>query len=103
MKNVYHYHLLNIAIHEDNNYVQILLNAAGDDYLPNAVDITFPADELGDLELNRIVNIPITDDVIDEADREYFLLYLTLTSTPLPGLELGTTVSIGGIDDNDGK
>ena len=86
--------------------VQILLfwlNAAGDDYSPNAVDITFPADEVGDLELNRIVNINITDDDIDEADREYFILYLTLTSTPLPGLELGTTVSVGGISDNDSK
>ena len=79
------------------------MNAAGDDYSPNAVDITFPADELGNLELSRIVNIPITDDLIDEADREYFLLYLTLTSSPLPGLELGTTVSVGGIDDSDGK
>ena len=79
------------------------MNAAGDDYSPDAIDITFPADELGDLELNRIVNIPITDDVIDEADREYFILYLKLTSSPLPGLELGTAVSVGGIDDNDSK
>ena len=79
------------------------MNTAGDDFSPNAIDITFPTDELGDLELNRIVNIPITDDDIDEADREYFILHLTLISTPLPGLELGTTVSVGGIDDNDSK
>ena len=83
--------------------MQILLNAAGADYSPNAVDITFPADELGDLDLNRVINISITDDDIDEADREYFILYLTLTSNPLPGLELGTVVSVGGIDDNDSK
>ena len=79
------------------------MNAAGADFSPNAVDITFPADEFGDLELNRMVNIPITDDNIDEAEREYFILYLTLTSTPLPSLELGTVVSVGGIVDNDGK
>ena len=58
---------------------------------------------MGQLDLNRVINIPITDDVIDEADREYFILYLTLTSNPLPGLELGTTVSVGEIDDNDSK
>ena len=79
------------------------MNAAGADYSPNAIDITFAADETGPLDLNRMVNFPITDDNIDEADREYFILYLTLTSTPLPGLELGATVSVGGIDDNDRK
>ena len=79
------------------------MNAAGADYSPSAVDITFPADEFGDLELNRRANIPITDDNIDEADREYFILYLTLTSNPLPGLELGTVVSAGGINDDDSK
>ena len=87
------------------NIVYISLNAAGADFASDEVDITFNTDdELGDrLELNKIINISITDDDIDEADREYFALYLTLTSTPLPGLELGTTVSVGGIDDNDSK
>ena len=79
------------------------MNTAGADYSPNAVDINFPADEFGDLELNRMVNIPITDDNIDEADREYFILYLTLVSDALPGLELGTVVSAGGINDDDSK
>ena len=50
-----------------------------------------------------MVNIALPDDVIDEADREYFILCLTLISDALPGLELGTTVSVGGIDDDDGK
>ena len=83
----------------------VRLNAAGTDFVINDVDITFDADdsEVGSLELNKIVNIPITDDNIDEADREYFILYLTVASTALPGLELGTVVSVGGIDDNDSK
>ena len=60
-------------MHQDGaDVIQVWLNAAGADYSPNAVDITFSADEFGDLELNRMVNIPITDDNIDEADREYF-------------------------------
>ena len=79
------------------------MDTAGDDYSPDAVDITFPADEFGDLQLNRMVNINITDDNIDEGDREYFILYLTLTSDALPGLELGTVVSVGGINDDDSK
>ena len=79
------------------------MNAAGTDFALNDVDITFEADEVGSLELNKIINILITDDDIDEADREYFLLYLSLTSSALPGLELGTVVSVGGIDDNDSK
>ena len=81
----------------------VWLNAAGSDFAPNEVEITFNADEVGSLELNKIINIPITDDDIDEADREYFILYLTLSSSALPGLELGTTVSVGRIDDNDSK
>ena len=79
------------------------MNAAGADYSPNAVDITFPVDEFGDLHLTRNVDIPITDDNINEADREYFILHLSLTSNALPGLELGTVVSAGGINDDDSK
>ena len=79
------------------------LNAAGADFSPNDVDITFDADEVGSLELSKVVNIPITDDNIDEAESEYFILHLTLTTTPLPGLELGTVISVGKINDNDSK
>ena len=79
------------------------MNAAGVDFAINDVDITFDADEVGSLKLNEIIDIPIADDDIDEADREYLILYLTLTSSPLPGLVLGTVVSVGGINDNDSK
>ena len=80
-----------------------VLIAAGDDFSTKFTDITFPVDEGSSLELNNFVNINITNDDIDEADREYFILYLSLQSDPLPGLVLGTTVSVGGIDDNDSK
>ena len=80
-----------------------MVNTAGADFSLNDVDITFDADEMSSLDLSKVVNIPITDDDIDEADREYFILYLTLTSAPLPGLDLSTAVSVGGIDDNDSK
>ena len=79
------------------------LNTAGSDFSLNDVHVTFDADEVGSLDLSKVVNIPITNDDIDEADREYFILYLTLTSAPLPGLEFGTVISAGGIDDNDSK
>ena len=66
--------------------------------------ITFPADELAvDVTKQITVNIALVDDMIDEADREYFVLYLSLTNeASSSGLTLDTTVSVGGIDDNDG-
>ena len=80
------------------------MNAAGTDFAISDVDITFEADEeVSSLELNKIINIPITDDDIDEADREYFIIYLSLTSSALPGLVLSTVISVGEIDDNDSK
>ena len=95
---------LMLCIHEDGtDVIFVWSNAAGADFAPNEVDVTFKADEVGSLELNKIINIPIADDDIDEADREYFILYLTLSNSSLPGLELTTTVSVGGIEDNDSK
>ena len=79
------------------------MNAGGDDFSTEVINITFPADEGSDLELNYPANIPINDDNIDEADREFFILFLSLVDDPLPGLVLSTTVSVGGIDDNDSK
>ena len=75
------------------------------DFSTDAIDITFQADERATLDLkNQIdVDIPIFNDQIDEADREYFILHLSLVDDPLPGLHLGTTVSVGGIDDNDSR
>ena len=66
--------------------------------------ITFPADELADDVTTKItVNIALVDDMIDEADREYFVLYLSLTNEASSlGLTLDPAVSVGGIDDNDG-
>ena len=74
------------------------------DFSPIPMTITFPADELADDVTEQItVNIPLFDDVIDEADREYFVLYLSLMNGASPlGLTLDSTVSVGGIDDNDG-
>ena len=74
------------------------------DFSTMPIQITFPADELADDVTKQItVNIALVDDNVDEADREYFVLYLSLTNgASSSGLTLGTTVSVGGIDDNDG-
>ena len=79
------------------------MNAGGDDFSTNVTDITFSADEGMDLDLNRNVDISIVNDNIDEAEREYFILYLSLVDEPLQGLRLSTTISVGGIDDDDSK
>ena len=74
------------------------------DFSTMSMTITFEADELAlDPTEQLTVEIALVDDDIDEADREYFILYLSLTNgASSPGLTLDTTVSVGGIDDNDG-
>ena len=76
----------------------------GEDFSTDALDITFPADESEEnIQLQLPAVIPIVDDNIDEAEREYFIVHLSQIDHALPGLVLGTTISIGGIEDNDGK
>ena len=72
------------------------------DFSTNAIDITFPADEGESLALQVDVDVPIVDDQIDEADREYFMLHLSLTSSS-PSVFLDDSVSVGIIADNDGR
>ena len=72
------------------------------DFSTNAIDITFPADEGASLALQVDVDVPIVDDQIDEADREYFMLHLSLTSSS-PSVFLDDSVSIGIIADDDGR
>ena len=73
------------------------------DFSTTPMTIIFPADELAVNPTEQItVNIALVDDMIDEADREYFVLYLSIAGDSSPGLTLDTTVSVGGIDDNDG-
>ena len=83
--------------------LRYFVNAAEDDFSQNVVNITFPADEEGPLESHITVNIPLIDDVIDEADIEYFILYLTQTGSALPGLRLDTVISVAGINDDECK
>ena len=80
----------------------ILLSAGGVDFSTVATQITFSADEGHELDQRHLVTVPIVDDNIDEADREYFILYLSPSNNPRPGLVL-TSVSIGGIEDDDGR
>ena len=47
--------------------------------------------------------VPIVDDQVDEADREYFILHLSPIDDPLPGLEFGTSISVGETADDDGR
>ena len=73
------------------------------DFSTETLNITFPADEQAEnFKLQISVDIPIVDDEIDEADREFFILYLSLMDNTLPEL-FGTVVSVGGIDDNDSR
>ena len=78
----------------------------GIDFSTESLYITFPADE-GDsaVQSQFALNISIANDDIDEADREYFILYLQLSNeaSTYPGLTLIRTVSVGVIDDDEGR
>ena len=73
------------------------------DFSTDAVNVTFPADEGGLLSLQFDVDISIVDDQIDEADREYFILHLSLIDGDSSLLSITLNpVSVGTISDNDG-
>ena len=72
------------------------------DFSTDAIDITLPADEGASLVLQIDAKVPIVDDQIDEADREYFILHLSLTSSS-PSVFLDDFVSVGIIADDDGR
>ena len=72
------------------------------DFSTDALYITLPADEgIEDFQFQFHANINITNDDINEADREFFIVYLSITQDTLPGLLLNSVVSVGGIDDDD--
>ena len=85
--------------------MQILwLNAGGGvDFSTEAMEVTFPADEGEDgvLVLGLTVTVDTINDDIDEADIEYFILYLSPKEDPLPGLTFSPSLSVGGISDDD--
>ena len=72
------------------------------DFSTDAIDITLPADEGASLVLQIDAKVAIVDDQIDEADREYFILRLSLTSSS-PSVFLDDSVSVGIIADDDGR
>ena len=75
------------------------------DFSTDAIDITFPVDEGASLVLQFDVDVPIVDDQIDEAEREYFILHLSLIdgASSSPSIILAHFTSVGIIADNDGR
>ena len=75
------------------------------DFSTNAVNITFPADEGASLVLQIDADVSIVDDQIDEAEREYFILYLSLIdgASSSHSITLDDPISVGTIFDSDGE
>ena len=75
------------------------------DFSTNAINITFPADEGASLVLQIDAKVPIVDDQIDEADREYFILHLSLIdgASSSSSIILNDPVSVSTIFDSDGE
>ena len=84
----------------------ILYDVGGEvDFSTNAINITFPADEGASLVLQIDAKVPIVDDQIDEADREYFILHLSPIdgASSYPSIILDDPVSVGTIFDSDSE
>ena len=75
------------------------------DFSTDAIDITFPADEGAPLVLQLDADVPIFDDQVDEADREYFILHLSLIdgTSSSSSVTLDDSVSVGIIFDNESE
>ena len=74
------------------------------DFSTDAIDITFPADEGASLVLQLDADIPIVDDQVDEAEREYFILHLSLIDGASSSSSLTlNSLSVGIIFDNEGE
>ena len=82
--------------------ISILISAL-QDFSTEPVNVTFPADE-GNRVAERIIQIPIVNDGVDEADQENFIVILTLLSAANPAsVDLVVNSSLCMIEDVDGK
>ena len=75
------------------------------DFSTEPIDITFPADEGAPLVLQLDAHVPVVDDQVDEAEREYFILHLSLIdgASSSSSITLDGSVSVGTIFDSDGE
>ncbi len=66
--------------------------------------MTFEPDEIGSQVNDAPVPVPITDDLINEAQEEVFLVHLTIgDSINAEGIRITRDVSLCRITDDDGK
>ena len=75
------------------------MDADENDFNKSAVIVTFPADE-GRIPADLLVPIPILDDIVDEADDQFFVVQLVVVST-FKHLIIGRATSNCIIVDND--
>ena len=75
------------------------------DFNNSVVPVTFEADELSVAPVtNKVVQIPIFDDIVDENSEELFVINLGLRDSVAPGgIQIGRHSSTGRIADNDGR
>ena len=72
------------------------------DFDTTIFNLTFGADELAISVIRAL--IPIVDDVIDEADNQFFIVFLEVVdAVNMDLVDIGRTLSRGTIVDNDGK
>ncbi len=67
------------------------------------ITVVFEADEFGDQVNDVPVPVPITDDAIDEAQEEVFVIDLTLQSSINSQISIGRRSSLCRINDDDGE
>ena len=73
------------------------------DFNDSVITVVFEADEFGDQVNDVPVPVPITDDAIDEAQEEVFVIDLTLQSSINSQISIGRRSSLGRINDDDGE
>ena len=67
------------------------------------ITVIFETDELGNQVNDVAVLVPITDDDIDEAQEEVFVIDLTLQSSINSQISIGRRSSLCRINDDDGE
>ena len=75
------------------------------DFDTTIFNLTFGADELAPVSISEIrALVPIVDDVIDEADNQFFIVFLEVVdAVNMDLVDIGRTFSRVIIVDNDGK
>ena len=73
------------------------------DFNNSVITVIFEADEFGNQVNDVLVPVPITDDDIDEAQDEMFVIDLTLQSSINSQISIDCRSSLARINDDDGE